>query len=161
MAGTEKFGPSAAIDNLYENQIVVLCDIEENLKLHRQRAIELFTQIGMKIVYMEANDHDRHAAFISHLPHAISFALANTVMRQEDPKSIVALAVGGFKDMSRIAKSSPKMWSDIFKQNNKNLLESIEYFQKELKLAKKLIKKKKWDELEDWMRKATTLHNIL
>ena len=129
--------------------------------MHKDRAINIFTGIGMKLVFMNSYEHDYHAAFISHLPHAISYALANSVMNQEDPKSILALAAGGFKDMSRIAKSSPKMWTDIFKQNRKNLLKSIELSQKEIEDSKKLIENQKWNELEKWMEEATTLHKIL
>jgi prephenate dehydrogenase len=110
---------------------------------------------------MKADEHDFHAAYISHLPHAISFALANSVLKQEDPKSILALAGGGFKDMSRIAKSSPIMWSDIFKQNQKNLLITLDSFQKELDLIKKFTKEERWEELKKWMGKANSLHNII
>ncbi len=161
MAGTEKFGPSAAFSNLFNEKIIVLCQTKENLKRHVQRAVDLFKSIGMKIVYMDAKEHDRHAAYISHLPHAISYALANSVLKQEDPKNVLTLAAGGFKDMSRIAKSSPNMWSDIFKQNKDNLLDSIKSFEDELKFAKKLIENDQYEKLKEWMQEATTLHKIL
>ncbi len=161
MAGTENFGPSAAIENLYQNNIVVLCNIEENEEFHKNKAIEIFSHIGMKIVFMNATEHDRHAAFISHMPHAVSYALANSVMRQEDPQNILLLAAGGFKGMSRIAKSSPKMWGDIFKQNRENLLEAIKCFQEEINYASKLIEEEKWKELERWMEEGREIHKII
>lgn len=161
MTGTEKFGPSAAIQNLYHDKVVVLCDTDQSGDLHKNRAIQIFSHIGMKIVFMDPISHDSHAAFISHLPHALSYALANSVMGQEDPKSILLLAAGGFRDMSRVAKSSPQMWSDIFKQNKKNVLRSIEIFEEELNKSKKMIEEENWEGLEAWMSKATTLHKIL
>ncbi len=91
---------------------------------------------------MDSKEHDVNACYISHLPHLISFSLANTVMSHQNPKEIIALAAGGFKDMSRIAKSSPRMWGDIFKQNRENMLESIKYFEEQLNLAKNMIKKR-------------------
>ena len=109
MTGTEKFGPTAALDDLYTDKVVVLCDLEKSGEYQQKVAKTLFTDIGMNLVCMGAKEHDRHAAFISHMPHAVSYALANSVMAQEDSKSIVALAGGGFKDMGRIAKSSPNM----------------------------------------------------
>ena len=161
MTGTEKSGPKAAIDDLYEGKTVVLCDLEDNTEVHINRAYEIFQAIGMRIVVMNSSRHDIHACYMSHLPHLISFSLANTVMGHEDPKSIIALAAGGFKDMSRIAKSSPIMWSDIFKQNKKNLLDSMDLFEKHLKDARKLIEDENYDELQNWMKKANTLHEIL
>ena len=161
MTGTEKFGPSAAIQNLYHDKVVVLCDTNSSDDLHKNRAIQIFSHIGMKIVFMDPVAHDAHASFISHLPHVISYALANSVMGQEDPKSILSLAAGGFKDMSRIAKSSPQMWADIFKQNRENVLHSIEIFEKELEKSKQMIENEEWENLENWMSKATTLHKIL
>ncbi|BCD67562.1 prephenate dehydrogenase [Nitratiruptor sp. YY09-18] len=161
MTGTEYSGPQAAIEGLYQDKIVVLCNTEENDELHKKRAEKIFVTIGMHIVYMDAKEHDRHAAYISHLPHAISYALANAVLGQEDPKSILILAAGGFRDMSRLAKSSPAMWSDIFKQNKENLLTSIEDFKKELRHASTLIEEERWEELKKWMEKARKLHEIL
>ena len=161
MAGTEKTGPTAAFDTLYEDKVVVLCDIQDSGEKQKKLAIEIFTKMKMHIVYMDSISHDLHTAYISHLPHAISFALANSVLKQEDPKSILTLAGGGFKDMSRIAKSSPIMWSDIFKQNRKNLLKTLKTFQDELDTMKILIEKGEWDELKKWMSKANSLHNII
>jgi len=161
MAGTEKFGPSAAIEDLYTNKVVVLCDIDQSGKKQRDVAIKLFNDISMQIVFMGAKEHDRHAAYISHMPHALSYSLANAVMNQEQRESIIALAGGGFKDMSRIAKSSPNMWEDIFRQNQTNLIEAIESFQKELKKCKKMVENQKWEELNQWMSQANKLHEIL
>jgi len=161
MAGTEKFGPHAAFKTLYQDKIVVLCDTKNSGDFHKDRTTQIFSHIGMKIVFMEAVEHDTRASFISHLPHAISYALANSVIGQEDPKSILLLAAGGFSDMSRLAKSSPTMWADIFKQNQTNLLTSIELFEKELSKCKKMIKNDDFGSLEQWMGDATTLHKIL
>lgn len=161
MCGSEKFGPKAAMDNLYEGKTVVLCDLEDNDKLHEQRAIKVFQDIGMRLVFMDSKNHDIHACYMSHLPHAISYSLANTVMGHEDPKSIIALAAGGFTDMSRIAKSSPDMWTDIFKQNKNNLLDSIDLFEEHMKKVRKMVEDEEYDDLKQWMEKANTLHEIL
>ncbi|QKF82031.1 prephenate dehydrogenase [Halarcobacter ebronensis] len=161
MTGTEKSGPKAAIDNLYEGNTVVLCNLEDNDNLHVNRAFRLFQEIGMRIVVMDANEHDIHACYMSHLPHAISFSLANTVMNHEDPKSILALAAGGFKDMSRVAKSSPNMWTDIFKQNRKNLLKAIDQFESHMKEVREMVQNEDYEDLKMWMAKANSLHEIL
>ena len=161
MTGTEKFGPSAAVPELYTEKTMVICDIEKSADFQKGVALSLFKDIAAKIVFMDAKEHDRHAAFISHMPHAVSYALAQSVMKQEDPKSIIALAGGGFKSMSRIAKSSPNMWEDIFRQNKENLLESINAFNREMQLCQKLIEEDKWDELHQWISEANKLHDIL
>lgn len=161
MTGTEKFGPTAALEDLYTDKVVVLCDLEKSGAHQQNVAKKIFTDIGMNIVCMGSREHDRHAAFISHMPHAVSYALANAVMAQEASKSIVALAGGGFKDMSRIAKSSPNMWEDIFRQNKANVLEAINAFQTELKKCQKMVENEEWETLNDWMREANTLHDIL
>jgi prephenate dehydrogenase len=161
MTGTEKFGPSAAIEELYTGKTMVICDIEKSADFQKKVALSLFKDIKAKIVFMEAKEHDRHAAFISHMPHAVSYALANSVMQQEHPKSILALAGGGFKSMSRIAKSSPTMWEDIFRQNRENLLESIDAFNAQMALCKGFIEDEDWEALHQWMAEANGLHEIL
>ena len=161
MTGTEKNGPKAAIDNLYEGKTVVLCDLEDNANMHVNKAFKIFQEIGMRIVVMNSHEHDVNACYISHLPHLNSFSLANTVMSHQNPKEIIALAAGGFKDMSRIAKSSPRMWGDIFKQNRENMLESIKSFEDQMNEAKKMIEEERYEDLENWMKKANSLHEIL
>jgi prephenate dehydrogenase len=161
MTGIEQSGPTAAIEGLYHNKVVVLCDLEKS-GVHQQTiAKKLFDLIETKLVTMDAKEHDRHAAYISHMPHALSYALANAVMKQEDNTSIVNLAGGGFKDMSRIAQSSPNMWEDIFRQNRTNLLEAIHSLQSELKKCEKMVEHEEWETLNNWMHEANKLHHIL
>ncbi len=161
MTGTENFGPNAAIDNLYDEKTIVLCNLEICGNFHKNRAIKLFKQINMNIVYMNSKEHDLHACYMSHLPHAISYSLANTVMEHEYPKNIITLAAGGFKDMSRIAKSSPNMWTDIFKQNRNNLLDSIDIFEQQMQMIKQMLKNEDYKNINRWMTKANSLHDIL
>ncbi len=161
MTGTENFGPHAAEEGLYQDKVVVLCDLEESGEHQRIVAKKIFKALKMKKYFMKASEHDRHAAFISHMPHAISYSIANTVMKQENKHNILALAAGGFRSMSRLAKSSPHMWEDIFKQNKTNLLEAIELFQDELNSLKKDITEDKWENVSDTMNHGKTLHEIL
>jgi len=161
MTGTEKFGPSAAIDGLYEGKTIVVCDLDSCDEIHRTRVLDIFNAIAMRIVHMDSSTHDIHACYMSHLPHAISFSLATTVMSHEDPQNIISLAAGGFKDMSRIAKSSPNMWTDIFRQNKDNLIKSINIYEKQLDTVKKMLEEEDYDAIHKWMEKANTLHDIL
>ncbi|MEO1958122.1 MAG: prephenate dehydrogenase [Nautiliaceae bacterium] len=161
MAGTEYSGPKAAIEDLYYNKVMVVCDIEESGEVQVKRAFDIYNYLKMQIKIMNSKEHDRHAAFISHMPHIVSFSIANAVLNQEDKEHIVTLAAGGFKDMSRLAKSNPTMWKSIFKENKKNLLKAVDAFEDELKRAKELIKREKWEELEEWMREGNKLHNIM
>lgn len=160
MTGTENFGPYASVDGLYEDKVVVLCNLEDSGELQVNNAKKIFKALKMKKYFMDASEHDRHAAFISHMPHAISYSLANTVMKQEDKHNILALAAGGFRSMSRLAKSSPYMWEDIFRQNKKNLLEAIEVFEKELTHLKQNIQNDEWSKVHQDMAEGKKLHEI-
>lgn len=161
MTGTEKFGPTAAVNGLYEGKTIVLCDLDSCDEIHSKRVLDIFNAIAMRIVYMDSSTHDIHACYISHLPHAISFGLANTVMSNEDPKNIITLAAGGFKDMSRIAKSSPHMWTDVFRQNRKNMIEALDIYENHMKNIKQMLQDEDYDSIHKWMEKANTLHDIL
>lgn len=161
MTGTEKFGPSAALEDLYRDKVVVLCNMEASGEHQQETAVRLFSQIHMKLVYMKAHEHDLHVAFISHMPHLISYSLANAVLKHEEHENILNLAAGGFRSMSRLAKSSPNMWGDIFRQNKTHLLDSLSYFEQELAQMKKLVQNEEWDKLDTKMKDANTLHDIL
>lgn len=161
MAGTEYSGPTAAFSGLFNGAVVVICDFKESSERHVKRSVELFSHLGMKIVFMGAKEHDHHVGLISHLPHAISFSLATGVLKKENKKNIIALGGTSFKDMIRIAKSSPIMWSDIFKQNKNNLIGAIEMFKDELTSCENLVREEKWDELREWMSEARKIREIL
>jgi len=161
MTGTENFGPTAAVEGLYEGKVVVLCNLEESGALQQKNAKMIFESLGMKMTFMNAAEHDRHAAFISHMPHAISYSIANTVMRQENKHNILALAAGGYRSMSRLAKSSPNMWEDIFRQNKTNLLEAISIFEAELAQLKDAITNDNWERVHKEMSDGNKLHDIL
>ncbi len=160
MTGTENFGPSAAVKGLYKDKVVVLCDLEDSGDLQKDVAKKIFKSLGMKKYFMNASEHDRHAAFISHMPHAVSFSIANTVMNQENKENILALAAGGFRSMSRLAKSSPNMWEDIFRQNKNNLLEAIKFFEIELQLLKESIEKEEWERVNKIISDGNRLYDI-
>jgi len=161
MAGTEKTGPTAGFKTLYKNRVVVLCDLEESGEKQKKESEDIFKFLEMNILYMDSVEHDMHTAWISHLPHLISFSLANSVMAQEKRADILNLSAGGFRDMSRLAKSSPKMWRDISQQNRDNLLNSINHFQDELSKFKMMIENQEWNQLEEKMTEANRLHEIL
>ena len=161
MTGTEKFGPSAALDNLYKEKVVVLCNLEDSGTHQQEVAVRLFSGIHMTLVYMKAHEHDLHVAYISHMPHLISYSLANAVLQHEEHENILNLAAGGFRSMSRLAKSSPNMWGDIFRQNKTHLLDSLSSFEKELSLMKKMVQNEQWDDLDEKMKEANSLHDIL
>ena len=161
MAGTEHNGPKAALVNLFNGAVCVLCNTEETSVFHQHRIIELLSNIGMKITFMNASDHDHHSAIISHLPHVISFSLANFVLDCEDKKNILHLAGGSFADMSRIAKSSPAMWESVFKENKTNVLNALDGFIKELDEFKKMLEDNDYSKLNSWLKNANELKKIL
>ncbi|MSN95838.1 prephenate dehydrogenase [Campylobacter sp. FMV-PI01] len=161
MAGTENSGPKFAFKELLKDAVVVLCDDELTGENHKKRAIEIFSHAGMKIVFMNSSNHDHHVALISHLPHAISYSLVNSVLKEENKKNIINLSGGSFSGMSRIAKSSPEMWVDIFKQNKLNLLSSIKSFQNELENCVEMIENEEWQKLKDWMYDARVIRKFI
>lgn len=161
MCGTENFGPKAAFKDLYKNQIMIFVDIADSGEYQVNLARELCLSLDMNIVKMDSESHDKHTAFISHMPHILSYALVNTVLKQENPQDIVSIAGGGFKGMSRISKSSGVMWSAIAKQNKDDILKSIDAFNDELSLAKKLIEDDEFEKLKEWMNNANRLREII
>lgn len=161
MAGTEHNGPTAAKIDLFKNAVCVLCDTDKTSVFHQHRTIELLSNIGMRITFMNSVAHDHHSAIISHLPHVISFSLANYVLECEDKKNILHLAGGSFGDMSRIAKSSPAMWSSVFKENKENVLSALNGFVNELNEFKQMLETQDYDKLNEWLKNANKLKEIL
>ncbi|MFN8237418.1 MAG: prephenate dehydrogenase [Chitinophagales bacterium] len=162
MAGTENSGPGAAIPNLFRNKVCIICD-KENSDTDAVTLVEnLYRVLGMRLKYMDAHQHDMHAAYISHISHISSFVLASTVLEKEkDEEAILEMAGGGFESTVRLAKSSPEMWAPIFHQNKIYLLEVMDTYIEKMYHFRNLINKNKNDELLDFMKQANEIRKIL
>lgn len=131
IAGTEFSGPSAAMEGLFMGKTNIICEIEKTAFKLQEKALELFQQLGMRIRYMNPEAHDKHIAYVSHLSHISSFMLGKTVIEKErNERDIFDMAGSGFESTVRLAKSSPAMWTPIFRQNKENVVETLgEYIQ--------------------------------
>ena len=162
MAGTENSGPEAALKDLFNDRTCIICDKEKSDADAVLRIEKMYKILGMRLVYMNPNDHDLHAAFVSHLSHITSFALANAVLEKEqDRHTIFDLAGGGFESTARLAKSSPAMWAPIFRQNNQNICEALDLYIKHIQLFKKYIGENNYEGVENLMNNANAIRKVL
>lgn len=162
IAGTENSGPSAAIPNLYVGKTNIICEVEKTTFKLQEKALELFTAIGMRIRYMDPVAHDKHIAYVSHLSHISAFMLGKTVLEKEkNERDIFDMAGSGFASTVRLAKSSPAMWTPIFKQNKENVIETLEEYINNLKHFKELMQQENFDEIYNEMENTNYIKQIL
>lgn len=127
IAGTEFSGPRAALNDLFQDKTMIVCEVEKTAHKFQDRARQFFDLLGMRVRYMTPQAHDRHIAFVSHLSHVSSFMLGKTVIQEEQvERDIFDLAGSGFESTVRLAKSSPAMWTPIFALNKKHVLDSLD-----------------------------------
>ena len=162
MAGTEYSGPKAAIHNLFHRKVAIICDPKESDKDALELAERLLKSLFMRIIYMDAKEHDIHAAYVSHVSHISSFVLALTVLEKEKSEAnIFNMASGGFASTVRLAKSSPKMWRDVYEQNADNLIDVLEIYIKKMQGFKALIESGEFDKTAELMQEANEIGRIL
>ena len=162
MWGTEYSGPSAAVKGAYENKAVILCNPEQTDEDVLEWVKHMFTKIGMRQLVMEAKAHDLHAAYVSHISHITSFALANTVLEKEkEENAIFELASAGFESTVRLAKSNPAMWVPIFLQNKVNILDVLNEHIEQLKKFRDSIRDDKTEELRALIEDANKIRRII
>lgn len=161
MSGTEDSGPTAALEGLFKGKIAILCDQEDSGPQHVALIEKLFQTLGMDIAYMTSDEQDHSTAFVSHLPHAAAYALANAVQAKEDRKIIFDLASGGFRSTVRLAKSSATMWHPIFQQNRAYVVESLDVYIKHLIEFRDCMKNKEDDKMLDLINNANKIRGIL
>ena len=162
IAGTEYSGPSAAIPNLFVGKTNIVCEVEKTTFKLQEKALELFKSIGMRIRYMNPEAHDKHIAYVSHLSHISSFMLGKTVMEKEkNERDIFDMAGSGFASTVRLAKSSPDMWTPIFKQNKHNVIETLEEYINNLTQFKDLMKSDDFDAIFNEMKETNRIKDIL
>lgn len=129
MAGTEYSGPWAAMPGLFDGHACIICDSEESSPKAVRTVEMIYETLNMRTIYMNSSSHDVHTAYVSHISHVTSFALALTVLdKEKDEKHIFDLASGGFSSTVRLAKSSPDMWTPILSQNRDNVLHVMDTY---------------------------------
>jgi len=162
IAGTEFSGPSAAINGLYKGKTNIICEVEKTAFKLQERALEIFQKLGMRIRYMNPEAHDKHIAYVSHLSHISSFMLGKTVIEKEkNERDIFDMAGSGFESTVRLAKSSPAMWTPIFKQNKENVIETLEEYIQNLEAFKKMIVDEDYEGIYNEMSSTNRIKEIL
>ncbi|WP_114308677.1 prephenate dehydrogenase [Winogradskyella arenosi] len=162
IAGTEHSGPKAAIKDLYKNKTNIICEVEVTAFKLQEKALKLFSDLGMRIRYMNPKAHDKHIAYVSHLSHISAFMLGKTVIDKErNERDIFDMAGSGFASTVRLAKSSPAMWSPIFNQNKTNVIEALDEYINNLKHFKELMEAQDFNEVFNEMEKTNYIKEIL
>ncbi len=162
MTGTEFSGPNAAFEGLYDDKCTVLCDSEHSDKDAVDTVKQLYKTLNMRILEMNAEEHDMHTAYVSHISHISSFALALTVLEKEkEEKHIFDLASGGFRSTVRLAKSSSAMWVPIFMQNRHNVLDVLYELIFQLKKMKQLLIDKDAEGFDRLIKEANQIKRII
>ena len=162
IAGTEFSGPKAAINNLFQNKTNIICEVEKTAFKLQEKALKLFSELGMRIRYMNPEAHDKHIAYVSHLSHISAFMLGKTVIEKEkNERDIFDMAGSGFESTVRLAKSSPAMWTPIFKQNRENVIETLDEYITNLKRFKGYMEADDFDQIYNEMENTNHIKDIL
>jgi prephenate dehydrogenase len=162
MWGTEYSGPEAAVREAFKGRSCVICEKEKSDPDAVKTVENIYKELGMHLTYMDAENHDIHAAYVSHISHITSFALANTVLEKEkEEDAIFELAGGGFESTVRLAKSNPSMWAPIFMQNRENVLDVLNEHISQLRKFKSCLEKENYDYLKELMENANKISRII
>ncbi|MEN9655281.1 MAG: hypothetical protein RL311_189 [Bacteroidota bacterium] len=162
IAGTEFSGPSAAIKGLFQGKTNIICEVEKTTFKLQEKALQLFMAMGMRIRYMDPQSHDKHIAYVSHLSHISSFMLGKTVINKEtEEQDIFDMAGSGFESTVRLAKSSPAMWTPIFKQNKQQVVNTLEEYISNLTNFKELLENGDYDAIYNEMQSVNKIKEIL
>ncbi|MGO4905592.1 prephenate dehydrogenase [Flavobacterium sp. W20_MBD1_R3] len=162
IAGTEFSGPAAAIKGLFQGKTNIICEVEKTTFKLQEKALELFKAMGMRIRYMDPKSHDKHIAYVSHLSHISAFMLGKTVIdKEKDEQDIFDMAGSGFESTVRLAKSSPAMWTPIFRQNRKQVVKTLEEYILNLSKFKDLLEKEDYEAIYNEMESVNKIKEIL
>jgi prephenate dehydrogenase len=154
IAGAEKSGAAAAMDDLYVGKKVVLTPLPENSAESVARLRRAWEACGANVIELTAEQHDTVFAAVSHLPHLLSFALVHDIAQRDDRDLLLSFAASGFRDFTRIAASSPEMWRDICLANRDALLGELGRYQQELETLHEALAEADADKLEQVFSEA-------
>lgn len=162
IAGTEFSGPKAAFSTLFANAMMIVCEAEKTEENLKKKAYDIVQELNMQLHFMSPQEHDKHLAYVSHLSHVSSFMLGKTVLDLEkNEREIFNLAGSGFASTVRLAKSNPRTWTAIFKQNKTEVLTSLKEFQQNLNEFQQLLESNQFVELEALLDSTSRIKEIL
>lgn len=162
MAGTEYSGPWAAMSGMYDGHACIICDPEDSCPEAVRQVEALYDTLNMRVIRMDSANHDVHTAYVSHISHVTSFALALTVLdKEKDEKHIFDLASGGFSSTVRLAKSSPDMWTPILKQNRDNVLHVMDTYIEKMNAFRQAIADGDEDSIRALIEEANHIRRII
>lgn len=162
MAGTEFSGPEAAILNLFDDKVNIICEADKSDWRILDSALSLFKKLNMHIKMMNPVEHDRHIAYVSHLSHVSSFMLGKTVLEiEKNEQAIFDMASTGFASTVRLAKSSSSTWTPIFMGNKENVLKSLNEYIKNLSEFKEMLENDDVEGLNETMDNTNYIKSIL
>ena len=162
MAGTEHSGPAAALLGLFQDKAAIVCEAERSAPWAVARVEALYAALGARLVRLAPAEHDEHVAYVSHLSHAISYALAATVLdKEKSTATIFDLASGGFASTARLAKSHAAMWTPIFLQNAQHLLPIIDAYAAQLERLRALVAAHDPEGLDAFIAEANRIRRVL
>ena len=142
IAGTEKSGPSAGFQELFENRWAILTPPPGTDQAVIDQVSALWQGCGAKVEVMTPEGHDLVLAITSHLPHLIAYTIVDTASQLEDSlkSEVIKYSASGFRDFTRIAGSDPTMWRDIFLTNREAVLEILQRFTEDLSYMQRAIR---------------------
>ena len=162
MAGTEYSGPWAAMSGMYDGHACIICDAEKSHPEAVQKVEALYDVLNMRVICMDSSSHDLHTAYVSHISHVTSFALALTVLEKErDEKHIFDLASGGFSSTVRLAKSSPDMWTPILTQNKENVLHVMDTYIEKMNAFRQAVAEGDEEAIRNLIEEANRIRRII
>ena len=162
MSGTEYSGPRAALSGLFDGRAGIICDAEESDMRALATIQKMYDALNMRVIHLSSSQHDVHTAYVSHVSHVISYALALTVLeREKNDRHIFDLAAGGFASTARLAKSSPEMWVPIFMQNRDNVLAVLDTYIEKIQEFRKAIDEMDEGAIEELIRGANRIKRII
>ena len=162
MAGTEYSGPWAAQPGLFDGRACIFADQEESAPWAVQDILELYSCLNMRPIFMSSSSHDVHTAYVSHISHVTSFALALTVLdKEKDEKHIFDLASGGFSSTVRLAKSNADMWIPILTQNHNNVLQVMDTYIEKMQQFREAVASYDEDALRKLIEDANKIKRII
>ncbi|WP_185863502.1 prephenate dehydrogenase [Blattabacterium cuenoti] len=161
IAGIENSGPISAHPDLFYKKKCIICDSELSAPDAMDVVKKIYSIMNMRMIYMTSKEHDLYIAYISHLPHVVSFALASTVLKKfKNKEKIFNNMMGsGLDSTTRLAKSKPETWLPIFISNRVNLIQAVDFYIDHLNKFRNHLINKEFHEINQYMKKANNIKN--